>query len=127
MCLHKKHILPKISWKPITVYKIFLEHITEHTLYTPYEAYKVSGNVIKAKYLSIPELTIEDSIEGCGVHAYQSLEGAKPNKSLLLDYHIKGYTTSTEVYECTIPPFTFYWEGKDGDIAARKIKIGKKI
>lgn len=127
MCLYKKHLFPKISWKPITVYKVFLEDLTEHTIYTPFECHKVSGNVIKAKYLSIPELTIEDFIQGCGVHAYLSLEEAKSNGSLFSFHRIDGHPTSTEVYECTIPPFTFYWEGKDGDIAARKIKIRKKI
>lgn len=127
MCLHKKHILPKISWKPITVYKVLFEEIDGDSLYTPYQDYKVSGIIIRAKYLSIFELTLEDSINGCGVHACKDLATAKEISERWLPRVIDNKRFAVAIYECTIPPFTFYWEGKDGDIAARRIKIGEKI
>ena len=127
MCLHKKHILPKISWKPITVYKMFFEEIDGDSLYTPYQDYKVSGIIIRAKYLSIFELTLEDSINGCGVHAYKDLVTAKWIAEVWSPRVIDNKLCAVAIYECTIPPFTFYWEGKDEDIAARKLKIEKKI
>lgn len=127
MCLHKKHILPKISWKAVTVYKVLYNEIDGDSLYTPFQDYKVSGIIIRARYLSIFELTLGDSINGCGVHAYRDLYAAERSAERWFPRVINNKRCAAAVYECTIPPFTFYWEGKDGDIAGRKIKIEKKI
>jgi hypothetical protein len=78
-------------------------------------------------YLSIFELTLDDSINGCGVHAYKDSVTAKEIEERWLPRVIDNKRCAAAIYECTIPPFTFYWEGKYGDIAARKIKIVKKI
>ena len=62
-----------------------------------------------------------------GVHAWKDLVVAKEIAERWFPRVIDNKRCAVAIYECTIPPFTFYWEGKDGDIAARKIKIGKKI
>lgn len=117
MCLYKTHAFPKISRKPIIVYKIFVEQPKK--LMTPFTGYHyMIGDTIKATnpwYYGIMISTICKE----GVHAYYS----KPTPRDILA--IRDMDMS--YYICEIPPFTPYWIGRSGDIAASKMKIIKKL
>lgn len=121
MCLIKKHKFPKIAFRPIKVYKVLYNF--NNCLYSPYFGCKVINNKIKAKYFKIPEIVWEENIYGCGVHAFSTLKEviqAKENLEIFQNPFMK-------IYECIIPPFTLYWNGKEGNIASRKLKIKKEI
>lgn len=131
MCLIKKHKFPKIAFKPIKVYKIFnkidsnkIFNKIDSRLYSPYVGTKVINNVIKAKHFRIPEMFWETEIHGCGVHAYTLLKTALFNKENLALFKDNPHM---KIYECVIPPLTLYWNGKEGNIASRKLKIKKEI
>ena len=116
MCLTKTHRFPKISRKPIKVYKVF-EHNFDR-LVTPYrlQAYKV-GETIKAKHSWLKGI-FKDKIKGEGVHAY------------IIDafaFTVSGHYINHYVYPCEIPPFTPYWVGQSGDIAASKMIIKERV
>lgn len=127
MCLTKLRKLPKISFKPITVYKAFDVKIikdsnTEYIgLMSPYfgEKYNKEGDVIKVKKFELIEMLLCDTISGCGVHAYDDINCIKWNNIAI--------SHNFALVKCTIPKFTLYWEGRNNEIAARKIKIGKII
>lgn len=121
MCLIKKHKFPKIAFKSIKVYKILYHY--NNCLYSPYFGCKVINKEIKAKYFKIPEIIWEENINGCGVHAFSTLKmaiWAKENYVLFKNPY-------TKIYECIIPPFTFYWKGRGGEMTARRINIKKEI
>lgn len=122
MCLIKKHKFPKIAFKSIKVYKILYNY--NNCLYSPYFGCKVINKKIKAKYFKIPEIVWEEDINGCGVHAFSTLKEAMQVKENLEIFH---QNPLMKIYECIIPPFTLYWNGKGGDIAARRINIKKEI
>ena len=120
MCLNKTHMFPKISRKPIIVYKLFVEKGKRHKkLMTPVIGchYKIGDTIkaVKPWYYGLLPKVIEEE----GVHAYCS----KPTN---LDTSVvfkrkRGY------YICEIPPFTPYWIGTFGEIAASEMKIIKKL
>ena len=76
------------------------------------------NSVLKAKNTSLWEMLFEIIIEGCGVHAYTSRMHA---------LRAKPFVFYKAVVECTIPPYTLYWEGLNNDIAARKLVITDKF
>jgi hypothetical protein len=120
MCLDKTHVFPKISRKPITVYKIFAERGKRpKKLITPFTGYSYKiGDTIKAIkpwYYGILPCCIEEE----GVHAYCS----KPTE---LDISIES-RRKRGYYICEIPPFTPYWIGNFDQIAASKMKIIKRL
>lgn len=118
MCLTKTHRLPKISRKPIQVYKVFEHSITNDMLVTPYQlrCYKV-GETIKAKHSWFRSI-FKNKIEGEGVHAFTTNDFA---------FRIAGNYINHYVHLCKIPPFTPYWIGMHNDIAASKMIIKEKV
>ena len=114
MCLIKIHRFPKISSKPITVYKVLIP--LNRIFITPCQSCKVYiGDTIKARKAWWKGV-FKEGIEGEGVHAYVSIDNAKEN--------IYGNDVIAEV---EIPPYTPYWIGKAGDMAASKMKIIKLL
>jgi len=120
MCLYKKTIFPRISTHPIICYKI-LSKGRDGGLYTPCCGVKVKiGDTVESKLPAVLGI-FSGVINGEGVHAYSTKKGAITNAFMDI---------GDEVYECVIPPYTFYYEGGGEDtntIAAGKIKIGKRV
>ena len=111
MCLYKTHRFPKISRKPIQVYKRF--GLIGDELITPYQKQVCKvGETIKAKHSWLKGI-FKDKIKGEGVHANTNI--------VMTKLHI-GW-----VYLCEIPPFTPYWVGIDFDIAASKMVIKERV
>lgn len=122
MCLDKSHWFPKISRKPIKVYKIFNEYNGE--LHTPYQGYICKcGDTIKAAKSWISGL-LTMYIGGEGVHAYSmcSMHALRE-----MDIITDNEDIDAALYVCEIPPFTPYWIGNYGDIAASKMIVKKRI
>ena len=116
MCLIKKRRLPKISRKPITVYKI-IERYNNFYMTPVREEYINLNSTLKAKDTSIYEMYCSSVIKGCGVHAYINLEKAQ---EVMETYYRRFHYI---ILKCVIPPNTYFWEGKGGDIAARELEI----
>ena len=114
MCLTKTHRLPKISRKPIQVYKAF--NLIGDKLITPYQKQVCNiGETIKAKHSWFKGI-LKNKIEGEGVHAYT------------VNIHTFSLQCYYRVfYICEIPPFTPYWIGDCYDIAASKMIIKEKV
>ena len=118
MCLTKIHRLPKISNKPITVYKTLIPLYEDH-FQTPYQSCKVCiGDTIKAREAWWKGI-FKERIEGEGVHAHTNVVSAKG------DYFVRY--GSDIIVEAEIPPYTPYWVGRMGDIASSKMKIIKML
>ena len=116
MCLIKTHRFPKISRKPIQVYKVL--RLEGDKLITPYQKQLCQvGKTIKAKHSWLKGI-FKDKIKGEGVHAY------------IIDafaFTVSGHYINHYVYPCEIPPFTPYWVGQSGDIAASKMIIKERV
>ena len=116
MCLTKTHRLPKISRKPIQVYKVL--RLEGDKLITPYQKQLCQvGKTIKAKHSWLKGI-FKDKIKGEGVHAY------------IVDafaFTVSGHYINHYVYPCEIPPFTPYWVGQSSDIAASKMIIKERV
>lgn len=114
MCLIKTHRFPKISRKPIIVYKRFIE-LGNNQLQTPCIGLLCKcGSVIKSSdhwYKGIFKHTIGRE----GVHAY-----------VIKDYFLPYNPSNHKLYICEIPPYTPYWIGAYDEIAASKMKIIEK-
>ena len=117
MCLTKTHRLPKISRKPIQVYKVF-EHNFDR-LVTPYKRQLCKvGETIKAKHSWLKGI-FKDEIWGEGVHAYVYKDTAEDETYL--------FSSDVVVHLCEIPPFTPYWIGENDEIAASKMIIKERV
>ena len=117
MCLTKTHRLPKISRKPIQVYKVL--RLEGDKLITPYQKQLCQvGKTIKAKHSWLKGI-FKNEIEGEGVHAYEYKDTAEAT-TYLFDYPVV-------VCLCEIPPFTPYWIGNLEDIAASKMIIKERV
>ena len=117
MCLIKLRKFPKISFKPIKVYKVFYEQ--ENGYYTPYvfTGPLKTGDTIKAKcniFGGFYRIFFGECIDTEGVHAFTS--------KIFAEAKFRNFS-KTAILECIIPRFTLYWYGSEGEIAARKIKI----
>ena len=120
MCLVKIHKLPRISWKPIVCYKVlkkrgdnYLTPCVDYLITKDREIIKGEENFFKGfKY---------KSIYGWGVHAFTNRFDAFRTARFfcMIDQVIGGHI----VVECIIPRFTFYFEGKNNEICARKMII----
>lgn len=118
MCLIKKRRLPKISEEPIIVYKMIERRNGRYI--TSVKGVDVKLNsTLKAKDTSIWEMYCSRTINGCGVHAYADLARAQE----VMEMYYGNFREDYYILKCAIPPNTFYWEGKYGDIAARELEI----
>lgn len=127
MCLTTKQKWPKIAWKPITVYKVVYKK--EYSYKTVYqgasihigETYRESvSNMVKNRQCSLyidNRKKYYDFYEG--LHSVTNKDVAK----ITADYFSVLYPT--EIVECIIPRFSFYWIGNDNDIVSNKLKYVK--
>lgn len=119
MCLIKTHRLPKISRKPIQVYKRFFNYHT-NILITPYQGLCCKpGDIIKARNSWVKGI-FTNEIEGEGVHAFKDY----PTE---IELAFIAMADVDDYYVCEIPPYTPYWIGDNRDIAASKMKIIKRL
>lgn len=119
MCLEKDHWFPKISWKPIKCYKL-LYHYENNKLVTPWKHSVIELNIPIRANKNLFSSLFTKVINGEGVHAYSKLSTSTFIQRFYNEHDMF-------VYEAIIPPFTFYWEGKSNDIAARKLIVTKEI
>lgn len=112
MCLIKNHKFPKISFKPIKVFKLVY---VKDGIYRSYfmQCPIYLGQSLRSKKHWIKGIFAEN-ITSEGVHAY--LE--KPKCRCWFN---------TRVLEAEIPPFTPYWIGWDNEVAAAKLRIIREI
>lgn len=119
MCLFVTHFFPKISFKPIKVYKVVIEDLNGK-IKTPYQGSKLLKRAKGIFFL--PEKHNNDFIINKGmIHAFRLKEEAKSFEMgyFMLYYNsIKGIKTITAY----IPPFTRYYIGEKGDICAKRMK-----
>lgn len=124
MCLVKIHKFPKISWKPITCYKVLKRR--KNNYMTPCVDYLITKDreVIKGNENFFKGLK-HKNIFGWGVHAFTNMYDAMKmaNYCCMYDHIIGGHV----VVECIIPRFTFYFYGKNYEICARKMIIKTKL
>lgn len=117
MCLYKTHLFPKRSNNPIKVYKNVI--IVNGKYRTPFIDLEVNiGDTIKAKkhwFWGIFKTTIKSE----GVHANRI--------PMSISTNFVSSWAEVVIIEAEIPPHVPYWIGKDGDIAASKIKLIKVI
>lgn len=113
MCLIKNHRFPKISFKPIKVFKlVYSQNGIYYSWFMQCPIYL--GKSLRSKKHWIKGIFAEN-ITSEGVHAY--LE--KPQCG--------NYYINTRVLEAEIPPFTPYWIGWDNEVAAAKLRIIREI
>ena len=122
MCLYKNHFLPKISFKPIEVYKILSKSNASKSGYeTPFLCTEVFFNTTIKATKHWKTSLFKKSIHGEGVHAYRDLttaviKASHDNRFFFIQYYYV-------VVKAIIPRFTIYWIGNNGDIAASKLYI----
>lgn len=123
MCLYKTHFLPKISFKPIEVYKVLFKE-DSNKYETPFQLTKVFLNTIMKAKKHWETSLFKKSIHGEGVHAYRDLASAfKQTFNFRRSFGKNDFV----VIKAIIPRFTVYWIGDDGDIAASKLYITDKF
>lgn len=121
MCLYKKHWFPKISRKPITVYKYcYTLPNNKIQTYVQNKTYFI-GDTIKNRYPWLLGL-FSSTIGGIGVHAFVDAPTA-----YVIETSILKVNGNKDWYVCEIPPYTPYWIGLNKDIAASRIKIIEKF
>lgn len=127
MCMFKKHFLPKISSKPVEVYKILLKMRYSGELVTPYMRDVVEeGETMEADAHWLTEF-LSFMANNTIVHAYETVSKATDNSYLMrlnLDSRSVG---SVCIFKCEIPPYTPYWHGEHGEIGATKMKIIEEV
>lgn len=120
MCLVKIHKFPRISWKPITCYKVLQRRKNNYV--TPCVNYSITKDreVIKGYENFFNGLKCK-TIHGWGVHAFTNMFDALQMAQYFcrIDQVIGGHV----VVKCIIPRFTFYFKGKNNEICSRKMII----
>lgn len=126
MCLVKTHIFPRFSFKKKFVYKFVVEYDPLKASWTtPFWCTDITkGTILKASSSWLKNFS-STAINGEGVHAYTTIEravamGASFHRQFPLRYKLI-------VVRAEIPPFTAYWKGEGGEIAATKMIIKDKV
>lgn len=124
MCLVKKSIFPKLTLKNKVVYKIAYFETIPDEYATPFRNCQIILNQeYKGKWFlsNLINSLFSSEIHDGYIHSVKDLESAK--------LYTNRYSFCEPVYilKAVIPRYTFYWEGKDNDIASRRIKYIDKI
>lgn len=120
MCLLKKSIIPKITLKPKTVYKI-INKTYNNEYYTHFTGDKVnlektySGKFFK---LDVFSFLFSKYIDSGFIHSYSE----KNNLELTILEYKEQTTEKLILVKCEIPKFTLYYEGYGDEIASRRLK-----
>ena len=127
MCLTTKQKWPKIAWKPITTYKVVYGYKDYYK--TMYQNANIQiGKTYRESVYNILQnrkysLHIDEGKKYYDFHEdLHSVTEKNAAKSIAKHYYVLYLT---EVVECTIPRFSFYWIGNDGDIVSNKLKYVK--
>ena len=124
MCLVKKSIFPRFTLEDKIVYKIVYEHNILGVYRTPYQHQVITFNrEYKGEwfYDDFIESLFASEISEEYIHSIKDLKTAKQYiKNMKFDYPLC-------IVKAVIPKYTLYWEGKDNDIASRRIKYIDKI
>ena len=121
MCLTSNHFLPKFTFKPKKVYKVLF--VVDDEDHSP-------------KYVS-PVADFEYEL-GKEYHSYPSFKGwfAKyKDRGFIHSYVTLLMAKASSIFygrpkvlvECEIPRFSFYYDGKNGDICSTKLRITNNI
>lgn len=119
MCLIATHFLPKISFKPIKVYKVVIEEMNGE-ITTPFQSSKLLKRA-KGKFFFPKRVCNRLIINGGMIHAFRLKEEAQKLEKVYLlhnDCSIKDIKTITAY----IPSFTRYYIGEDRDICAKRMR-----
>lgn len=127
MCLTKKSFIPRIALRNKVTYKWCINSNEELITYFRKEKVKLgkvyTGEFQKFYKGSILDFIIESLlstfISDGFIHSFNNLKSAYIHAPI---YH--SYDTLNLV-KCTIPKFTLYFIGKDGEIASRKLRYDK--
>ena len=127
MCLQTNQKWPKIAWKPITTYKVVYGYKNPYkTMYQREkiqigQTYKESvDDILKSRY-SFMDIVEDKKFYNFnqGLHSCTKKDIAKD----IAEYFDVLYPTN--IVECTIPRFSLYWIGNNGDIVSNKLKYVK--
>lgn len=125
MCLTKKSIFPRFTLKDKIVYKIVYENNILGTVYrTPYQYQVITFNKEYKGEWFCSNLIIslfDSEISDGYIHSIKDLETT--------ELYIRKASFCKPVYilKAVIPKYTLYWEGKDNDIASRRIKYINEV
>lgn len=125
MCLVKKSIFPRFTLRDKIVYKVVYENNILGTVYrTPYQHQVITFNKeYKGEwfYDGLLETLFGSEITEGYIHSIKDLKTAKQ--------FIKNnqFYRPICIFKAVILKYTLYWEGKDNDIASRRIKYIDKI
>lgn len=133
MCLTTKQRRPKVSARKTTCYKV-VEKLNGGYR-TPLQKKTICDGSIEGAKMSCAFMRTDkhlgffdktgSMVVGKGViHAYTEYEKAVWNASAMSNFF---FPRRFIVVECTIPPFTRYYEGDANEIAAKRIVFGKEV
>lgn len=120
MCLIARHFFPKISFKPIKVYKMILED-KDGKLETAFRHSKLlkraKGIFFLPKRIG-PKLYVEKGM----IHAFSTKEKALFVRQdyIMFNHYINNL--NVRIITAYIPPFTRYYIGEYGDICAKRMR-----
>lgn len=125
MCLFKKSIIPKITLKPKTVYKIVSKSYNNE-YYTYFIGDKVNlGKTYTGKFTKLEAFSFlfKKYIDSGFIHSY--------SENIDLEFTIFEYKEQTTeklaLIKCEIPRFTLYYNGYGDEIASRRLKYIEEI
>lgn len=119
MCLIATHFFPKISFKPIKVYKIVIE-TSNGRIRTPYQGSNILKRA-KGIFFFPKKQNNYLTIYGGMIHAFRTREEAQKFST---GYFIHNHYSIKDIKVITayIPPFTRYYIGQDWDICAKRMR-----
>lgn len=120
MCLIKKSIFPKFTLKDKIVYKVVYECFIYEIVYrTPYQHQVITlDKEYKGEWMYSNWITslFNSEISDGYIHSMKDIKS------------VKQFIKNNQLYrpicivKAVIPKYTLYWEGKNNDIASRRIK-----
>ena len=125
MCLFKKSLIPRITLKPKTVYKIVSKSYNNGCC-TYFMEDKVNlGKIYTGKFTKreIFSFLFERYIDSGFIHSYSENIDLE---SIIFEY-IKLGAENLALIKCEIPRFTLYYNGHEDEIASRRLKYIEEI
>lgn len=125
MCLYKSSLIPRITLKPKTVYKIVMKRGEGYSTF--YTMHKVELDKLYTGKFRDDELftfLFKSTISSGFIHSYE-------NNEELIEEIFQEYKEVTlgnvALIKCEIPKFTLYYKGFCGEIASRKLKYIEEV
>lgn len=124
MCLVKKSIFPKFTLRDKIVYKVVYSNYSPGGYRSPFRNYLIElDKEYEGERLNSNPITsfLTFKIYDGYIHSVKSLKDA------LRYIDTMKFSRNTYILKAVIPKYTLYWEGKNNDIASRKIKYIDEI